>query len=123
MSLGSDIAKEISNALAEASAAVGNGELIGVLNSIGAVDDSTYPPTPRAASNHPVRCVQVQHSQADAAGGVGVSDLKIMCAVPPVAPKTGDRFTVLGRTFGVKDVQPSAPGGVPLFYYLYLEGS
>uniref|UniRef100_A0AB39AC21 Head closure Hc1 n=1 Tax=Pectobacterium phage Taid TaxID=3158139 RepID=A0AB39AC21_9CAUD len=53
--------------------------------------------------------------------GVSVGDVKFICYSDDVL-KVGDRFTLLGKTFRIKDPRPVAPGGSTIVYRCHMTG-
>jgi hypothetical protein len=116
---GSEIAAEVSLAIAEAGAEIGDGTPLSgtILRTTGA-DESTYPPTPGTTQEYTCKMILTDYSARDRDGtNITDRDVKAMIAADAeTAPQNGDRLRVSGRTYSFVNVMPYQPGGTVLFY-------
>ena len=112
------IRAEVAAALAEASAAVGDGPLIVTL-----VRTAGGPQTPwdtsafAATAETPLRAVVGRYQQGIIDGTlIMAGDRRVMVEAGPVEPRTSDKLRIGGEDYAIVAVRPTAPGGVALMY-------
>jgi len=118
MSAGSDIAAEVSTAIAEAGAATGDGSLTGTISRPGAANEAVYPVTPVSATDFNCTLVLTDYNARDRDGtNIRVGDIKALIAPDaPTDPRNGDSLTVAGKTYKMIEVKAVKPGGVVLVW-------
>ena len=112
------IRAEVAAALAEASAAVGDGPLIVTL-----VRTAGGPQTPWDTSaftetaETSLRAVVGRYDRRLVDGTlIMAGDRRVMVEAGPVEPTTADRLRIGGEDYAIVAVRPLAPGGVALMY-------
>jgi hypothetical protein len=118
MTAGSDIAAEVSAAIAEAGAATGDGPLFATISRPGIADETTYPVTPAAATTHTCTVVLTEYSDRDRNGtNIRVGDIKALIAPDAESdPRNGDSLIVGGKTYKMVNVMAVKPGGIVLLW-------
>lgn len=123
---GASIAAEVSAAIAQASAEVGNGTALqGTITRAGS-PSGVFPFDPVSGSSTPCTLILSQFSDNDRAGGdVRVGDVRAMIATDGLTldPSNGDRLTVAGRSYNLVTVSPYKPGGVVLYWIAQARGA
>lgn len=114
------IRAEVAAALAEASAAVGDGPLTVTL-----VRETGGPATPwdtgafAVTAETSLRAVVGRYDRRLVDGTlIRADDLRVMVEAGPVEPRTSDNLRIGGADYAVVAVRPTAPGGVALMWEL-----
>jgi len=121
------IRAEIAEAVAEATAEVGNGQaLTATITRPGTPDESTYPPTAGTLTDYTGGALIGSYTDRDRAGSATITDrdVRLLLTAPIVdasgnetAPQNGDTVALSdGRTLHVQAVEPVQPGGVALMW-------
>ncbi len=118
MSAGTDIAAEVSAAIAEAGAATGDGELTGTISRPGVADESSYPVTPAAPTTFACTLILLEYSDRDRDGtNIRIGDLQALIAADAESdPRNGDSLIVSGKTYRMLAVNAVKPGGGVLMW-------
>lgn len=133
MTNASDIAAEIGNALAEASAAVGDGVLYVTLIKPGALTGDYPHQTRRPDALYTFRGVVGSYSDRDRDGtAIRAGDVRVRLEatgrnivddIATVEPETSDKLRVKGRTYSIVTVTPMMPGGEVLGWLVQARGA
>lgn len=123
MSNGSDIAAEIAAALAEASAAVGDGPLVVTILRNGQRSGPDNAPFIGPDLEYQVNALVGSYSAAERKDGlIEDTDIKLkISAGQGVEPTRADRVRISGNEYSVRNVVPLNPGGEALMYTLNLK--
>lgn len=123
MTNASNLAAEIAAALAEGSAAVGDGPLTVTIIRAGAPTGPSYDPTPGVDTAYPVNALVSEFSVMERnASLIDATDIKLLVAAGQgVVPTSQDRVTLNGKTRAIKNVAPLNPGGADLMYSLQVQ--
>lgn len=118
MSAGTDIAAEVAAALGEAATATGDGPFTATIIRAGEPDKSTYPPTPGADIELPVRALVGSYSMRDRESSlIQAGDIKVMIEAQGTVPKSSDKLRIDGGApYSIISVAPVQPGGVALYF-------
>jgi hypothetical protein len=121
MSAGTELAAEIKEALAEASAAIGDGPLVGVIKRKGAIVGGTvYAPTYGDPIFYNFNIVLGTFDEREREGTAIMStDAKISCSVGETVPVISDTISVGGVDYKLYGVTPVDTGGVDLMFKLW----
>jgi hypothetical protein len=117
MSNGTDIAKQVAGAFAEAGTAVGDGPLEGILVRSQPADRSMPEIVKGEPVRFPVTVMQSRFTAFDrAAGVVTENDVRFRVAADREHPLPTDKIEVNGKTYSILTADPVGPGGVPLYF-------
>lgn len=123
MTNATDLAAEIAAALAEGSAAVGNGPLTVTIMRDGVKSGPSYDQTTGPDLEFPVTALVGEFTTMERASSlIDATDIKIYVAVGQgVVPTTQDRVMMNGKTRAIKNVMPLQPGGENLMFQLQVQ--
>lgn len=123
MSNGTALATEIAAALAEGSAAVGNGPLRVTIVRQGAATGPSYDPAPGVDEEFQVDALISEYSAMERQSSlIEDTDIKMYVAAGQgVVPVAQDRVRINGSLHAVKTVSPLQPGGQALMYELQVQ--
>ena len=114
---GAAIRAEIASALAEASAAVGDGPLTVTLVRQTAGPANPWATTAPATTSTPLRAVIGRYDRALIDGTlIRADDLRVMLEAGPIEPTTADALDIGGVSHAIVAVRPTAPGGLALMW-------
>lgn len=118
MSFGTDIAAEVSAALAEASIATGDGELIGQVLTPGQTTGDPWAPNDQVdPSSRDARMVISQFNVLEIDGSlIQATDRKIMVERMDPPPTTSDQISLAGKIYDIQSVDTLEPGGVAIYH-------
>ncbi|QDP60551.1 MAG: hypothetical protein Unbinned338contig1000_44 [Prokaryotic dsDNA virus sp.] len=123
MTNASTLAAEIAAALAEGSAAVGDGPLTVTIIRAGETTGPSYDPTIGPDQTFTVNALVSEFSVMERnASMIDATDVKLLVAAGQgVVPTSQDRVTLNGKTRAIKNVMPLQPGGADLMYSLQVQ--
>jgi hypothetical protein len=121
MSAGTELAAEIKEALAEASAAIGDGVLVGTISRKGSIVGGTaYAPTYGTPTLHTFNIVLGTFDEREREGtAIMATDAKVTCSVGDTVPVISDTILVDGVDYKLYGVTPVETGGVGLMFELW----
>jgi hypothetical protein len=121
MSAGTELAAEVSAAIAEATAAVGDGSLIGTIKRKGAIVGGTdYSPIYGDPILHAFNVVIGTFTNREREGtAILATDIKITCGVGGTIPVISDTISVGDVDYKLYGADPVRTGGVDLLFTLW----
>ncbi len=116
---GTAFAKRVEGILSRAGTRFGAGQLRGTLTRVTGHSGPSYAPTGETTASYEFVCIWGEFSAEERAAGLvedGDHKLLIGATTLTVQPRPGDKVTVSGAIYNVKEVGTVKPGGTALLY-------